>query len=104
MQYLHTATRQARSVTVSDFGRVNTTASSVQFSCLIEPLSSKHTETLLGRIPGARYRITWPGSVGEMEDGDVITFSGKDYILQEVTPDTLRPRDPYYTAVMVEER
>lgn len=50
--------------------------------CLVEALPERDKETVLGRLPLARYRITW--SSGTLKNSDMVKFDGLWYRVREV--------------------
>jgi len=86
--------------------KINATLQSISASakCLIEGMSSKQRESLIGRISSPQYRVTWISA--DIREGDRLVWTGgpgatgKAYIVHEVTDDTTRPTAPYKTAVL----
>lgn len=77
--------------------------------CLVEPLSSKQQETILGRLARARYRITWWAVTQDVREGDVVEFVagpglpvGRRCWLREITADTMRMSGAYCTGILEE--
>lgn len=50
--------------------------------CLVESLPERDKETVLGRLPLARYRITW--SNGTLKNDDMVKFDGSWYRAREI--------------------
>lgn len=77
--------------------------------CLIELVPSKSQESVLGRIPSAKYIISWGTEL--LNDGDLITVTtgpmravGKVFVLRETADDTGINRVPYQKAVLEERK
>lgn len=55
------------------------------FPCLVEALSAREAESVLGRIAQARYRISWRS--GALEEGSRVLFGGNWHTVREVRSD-----------------
>ena len=82
MRFLHTV-RVDRSGLTHDGLKPRETRQTVYdaLPCLIESLSTREIESLLGRLEGARYRMSWKGAT--LEDGDRVLFNGDWHTLRE---------------------
>ncbi len=79
--------------------------------CLLEGLPTKGRASILGRVSGAKYHITWMGTVS-LREGDIAGgfaganvpqgAQGKNFKLVEITDDTGRPDRAYYSAILAE--
>lgn len=99
---IHTVTGERLAVSFSAGKRGRTwaaTNSGSSISVLVEGLSSRTKQAVVGHIPMPRYRMTWEGSA-DIEEGDRITYSGNKYHIMEITDDTTRPTGPYKTGIL----
>ncbi len=71
--------------------------------CLVLGLQHRAKTSLVGRVDGAQFTISWPGETA-LQDGDIVTFRSKDYNLREILDDTTRDTAPYYTGVLQERK
>lgn len=68
--------------------------------CRVEPLTSREKETIFGRVSQARYRMTW--GTEDVREGDRVSWTGKTFVVRELTDDTGRLRLRYRTAILQE--
>ena len=98
--YIHTAATKREARTANGDGTFTsalaTNLSSV--ACLVEPLSTRSRESIIGRIPSARYRLTW--GTDDIQNGDTVIWNGSQYIIGEIINDTLRFDTPYQTGIL----
>lgn len=69
--------------------------------CLIEPLAGSAKDTVLGRIPDAKYRLTCRWNE-DIEDGDLVTWNSARYIVAEPLRDNIRTTNRYITCILRE--
>lgn len=79
----------------------------VNIRCLIEGIAGKSRPSILGRVQGAKYIVTWIGE--ELRQGDALTVTsgptgavGRTFRLEEILDDTGRRSRPYYTGILTE--
>ena len=101
-RYIHSVTGTRRPVTQS--GGVTTKAwaatnSGAAMSVLVEGLSTRAKESLVGVVPLAQYRMTWDAGTDILE-GDRVVYSSETYVVREVLDDTTRPTGGYKTGVL----
>lgn len=112
-RFMHTVSVQRAADVISADGQQTTTQSTVlaEMRCLVEPLSPKQIQFLVGRVNNPRFRITWsPRSDGkDPREGDRITFVGGPGLdvglqctLAEVLHDTMRIGSPAYKTGILE--
>ena len=68
--------------------------------CRVEPVSTKEKETIIGRLAGARAKMTW--GTEAVKEGDRVTYNGKTYIVRECLDDTGRATLRYHTCILDE--
>ncbi len=77
--------------------------------CLVEPLATLSRDTVLGRHPQARFRVSWGEE--DVRNNDQVTVQtgpvsavGRTFVLVEHVDDTGRPNLPYQTGILVERK
>lgn len=101
-RFIHSVTGERAALTATAGKRDRTwaaTNSGAAIPVLIEALSSRTKESLIGFIPEARYRMTWQAG-SDVQEGDRITYGGRDYMLTEVIDDSTRPTGGYGTGIL----
>lgn len=112
-RYLHTVSVQRAADVISGDGELTSTESTVVASlrCMVEPLSAKQVQLLVGRVANPRFRLTWtpPLSGDGPGEGDRITLlsgpgiqAGLQCTLAEVVQDTMRVGSPGYRTGVLE--
>lgn len=103
------AKRQTQTVTNGlPVTSVTTIVSSLR--CLVEGLEGAARDSLMGRVDGARYTISWPPAQVQNgaaitytgRDGDLIDYNGRQYYLRDILDDTTRGRGGYLRAILAE--
>ena len=69
--------------------------------CSIEPLKTFEKQTIMGRLPNARYRLTCSGEK-TIKDGDQVTWDSIVYTLNEPIFDNVRRIGAYISAILSE--
>lgn len=55
--------------------------------CLVEELQGREKETIIGLIPGARYKLSWP--LGEdVREHDIVKFEGSWFRIRNAAKST----------------
>jgi len=107
---LHRVT-QKRNTVGTDAAGLLTRAGLVQqaalVACLIEGISGKSRPSILGRVQGAKYVISWIGQVFRQGDSLEVNTGpvgavGRTFKLEEILDDTGRRARPYYTGILSE--
>jgi len=77
-----------------------TTVSSA-LKCLVEPIKTAELNSILGRLPDARRRLSCAYGT-DLQDGDIITHGTARYIAAETMPDNMSPGNQYITCLLRE--
>lgn len=85
-------------------GKLTTAWTSVEtgLRCLVSTLKSYQKDSMLGRLDGAHYRMTWMS--GDVKNGDRVTWDDRTWIVRDLSKDNASPWFSYYTAVLVETK
>lgn len=109
---IHTCTVKKGAKTLVSKQPQNTAPTTVNtgVKCRIEPLPTKDKETILGRLPGARFMATF--GVTTLEESYIITAisghtgiaSTESFTVRELLEDTGRSTLQYKTCILEERR
>lgn len=99
----HTVDTERCERQVSD-GRMNTTWEPVEtgLRCLVATLKSYQKDSMIGRLEGAHYRMTWIH--GDVKNGDRVHWDDRLWIVRDLAKDSASPWFSYYSAVLVETK
>lgn len=85
------------------------TTVAASLECLVEGLPARGRSTILGRVSGARYVVSWIGTqlrTNDVLDTIVNTVTGQAiagrFRLAEIVDDSTRPARNYYTGILAE--
>lgn len=70
--------------------------------CLMAPLKGYQKDSMMGRINGAQYRMTW--LTEDVRNGDRVLWDDRTWLVQDRSKDSTSPWCQYYSAVLVETR
>lgn len=99
MHFRHTVGVSRHSEAVVDRKRVMAWSTVIASAAvLIEALPSRQKPSILGRMAGAAYTMTW--GLDDIREGDRVAWNGQTFTVKEITRDTTRPTGPYQTCIL----
>lgn len=78
---------------------ISVVAVHASWPALVLGLHARAKNSLVGRVDGAAYTISWQNQT--WKEGDLVTYAGKQYALREILDDTGTPTK-YFTAYLQE--